>query len=382
MKGEEVREYWIGMLERIAAPVLEAAASGRLKATMPMECHPAAADREQYTHLEAFARTLVGVAPWLDLPADGSAEGALRRRYAKLAQTGLRNIVHPDSPDRLNFEAGQQPLVDMAFLAQAIHRAPQALWHEVDSNTRDRLITAFRTARTRKPPFNNWLLFAAMIEAVLCKLGYDWDPMRVDYALRQHEQWYLGDGVYGDGPGFHADYYNSFVIHPMLVDILAALGPTSAWQEMSDPILRRARRYAALQERMISPGGTYPPVGRSLTYRFGVFHALAQMALLHQLPDGVSPASVRAALTAVLRRQMGATGTFNSDGWLCIGFCGAQPGMAEPYISTGSLYLCTGGLLPLGLPATDPFWSHPDEPWTSKRLWGGENTLPDKAIKG
>ena len=46
--------------------------------------------------------------------------------------------------------------------------------------------------------------------------------MRVDYALRQHDQWYKGDGIYGDGPQFHWDYYNSFVIHPMLLDVLDA----------------------------------------------------------------------------------------------------------------------------------------------------------------
>jgi hypothetical protein len=30
--------------------------------------------------------------------------------------------------------------------------------------------------------------------------------------LRQHEQWYRGDGIYGDGPEFDWDYYNSFVM--------------------------------------------------------------------------------------------------------------------------------------------------------------------------
>ena len=48
--------------------------------------------------------------------------------------------------------------------------------------------------------------------------------MRIDYALRQHDQWCKGDGLYGDGASFHFDYYNSFVIQPMLVDILDAVG--------------------------------------------------------------------------------------------------------------------------------------------------------------
>ena len=47
-------------------------------------------------------------------------------------------------------------------------------------------------------------MFSAMVEAGLKLLGAPWDRLRVDYALRQHEQWYKGDGIYGDGPSFHA----------------------------------------------------------------------------------------------------------------------------------------------------------------------------------
>jgi hypothetical protein len=36
----------------------------------------------------------------------------------------------------------------------------------------------------------------------------------------------------------------------------------------------RAKRYAAVQERMIGPDGTFPPIGRSLAYRCGAFHLL------------------------------------------------------------------------------------------------------------
>jgi len=48
--------------------------------------------------------------------------------------------------------------------------------------------------------------------------------MRVGSAISHHQQWYRCDGIYGDGPEFHCDYYNSFVIQPMLVDIAQTLG--------------------------------------------------------------------------------------------------------------------------------------------------------------
>ena len=106
------------------------------------------------------------------------------------------------------------------------------------------------------------------------------------------------------------------------------------------------------------------------------------MALRHALPDGVSPAQVRGALTAVIRRTIEAPGTFDADGWLRIGFCGHQPGVGETYISTGSLYLCAVGLLPLGLPASDEFWSAPAQPWTSVRAWSGQPFPIDHALNG
>ena len=43
---------------------------------------------------------------------------------------------------------------------------------------------------------------------------------RLNYGLAKFRRWYLGDGTYGDGPHFHWDYYNGYVIHPMLMDIL------------------------------------------------------------------------------------------------------------------------------------------------------------------
>ena len=138
--------------------------------------------------------------------------------------------------------------------------------------------------------------------------------------------------------------------------------------------LSRTRRYAAILERMIAADGTFPAIGRSITYRTGAFHALAQMALWNELPDGVSPAQVRCALTAVIKKCFEAKGTFDRNGWLTIGLCGHQPSLGEYYISTGSLYLCTFVFLPLGLPADHPFWKDPDEPYTAIKIWNGTNS--------
>jgi hypothetical protein len=370
----------VDVARKLADPVLANLAAGTLKARMPVE-EAAGAGRRPVTHLEAFGRLLAGLAPWLELPADDTAEGRARARYAELALRALARAVDPASADFLNFTRERQPLVDAAFLAQGLLRAPRALRDALDPVTRDRLVRALESTRVIQPGFNNWLMFAATVEAALASLGASWDRLRVDYALRQHESWYKGDGAYGDGPVFHWDYYNSFVIHPMLVDVLAAVGDQSdAWKAMRPSVVARARRYAAVQERLISPEGAFPPIGRSLAYRFGAFHLLAQSALRRELPEEVSPAQVRGALTAVIRRSIEAPGTFDETGWLRIGFCGRQPGVGERYISTGSLYLCAVGLLPLGLPASDPFWADPPQPWTAQRAWSGQPFPIDHAL--
>lgn len=376
------RNAWLALLERIARPVLEAGAAGALKERMPVEHHPASNDRPHFTHLEAVGRLLCGIAPWLELDGLTGPEEALRAELAELARRTVAWGTDPDSPDFLNFSFERQPIVDAAFLAQAFLRARTALWEALADGEKANVWQAMRATRSRKPGFNNWLLFGAQIEAFLYATGApDWDPMRIDYALRQHQQWYVGDGHYGDGPAFHWDYYNSFVIQPMLIDVLAAVADVyPEWQRMQEPVLTRARRYAAVQERLISPEGTYPAIGRSLAYRFGAFQVLAQMALRQELPAGVSPGQVRAALTAVMRRQMAAPGTFDDDGWLRIGFCGHQPGFGETYISTGSLYLCAVGLLPLGLPPGAPFWADASAPWTAQKAWSGVDLPADRAL--
>jgi hypothetical protein len=379
------RAYWLRVLDRIVGPVLTHLVARTLKVNMPVEAQPGhAADRTRYTHLEALGRSLCGIAPWLELSGLRGEEEQMRAHYAELARQAIDAATDPASPDYMNFgQQGRQPVVDAAFLSHAILRAPRELWAMLPQPTQVNVIVALQATRVFAPYFSNWLLFAAMTECALRQCGAPWDRMRVDYALRQHEQWYLGDGIYGDGPHFHWDYYNSFVIQPMLLDVLHAVGDEDpAWQAMRGPALSRARRYAAIQERLISPEGTLPPIGRSLAYRFGALQLLGQVALLRELPSDVMPTQVRCAVTAVIRRMIEAPGTFDAHGWLTIGFCGHQPNLGETYISTGSLYLCTAGLLPLGLPPDDAFWVDPPQDWTAKRIWNGENLRADHAITG
>ncbi|SFD09750.1 hypothetical protein SAMN05518672_101457 [Chitinophaga sp. CF118] len=378
------RAYWVELLNRIATPVLLNLSKGQLKQVMPLVTAPGYNKPvEKVTYLEAFGRTMAGIAPWLELGPDQTVEGSMRINLINYAQEATAQAVNPDGPDYMNFTGKYdgQPLVDGAFLAHAFIRAPKQLWEPLPATVKQQVVNSFKSLRSITPGYNNWLLFSAIIEAALLLFGEEWDSMRVDYAVKKHAEWYKGDGVYGDGPDFHYDYYNAFVIHPMLTDILKVLSDKGKINKKEyDLAITRMQRYGVIQERLISPEGTFPVVGRSMVYRNAAFQPLVQLALHEQLPAELAPAQVRCALTAVMKNIFEAPGTFDSKGWLQPGFCGHQPEIADVYTATGSLYLCTTGFLALGLSSQHPFWTEKPVEWTGQKAWRGKTVYKDHAL--
>ena len=376
--GADDRAFCVHALTRIAEPVLVTLADGKLKIAMP--AHDWEGSRTNFAALEAFGRTLAGIAPWLELGPDDSDEGKLRARFNDLAVRALVNATDPHSPDFMNFNRGGQPLVDTAFLALGLLRAPNQLWGRLNWEQRSNVIAALKSSRAIQPGESNWLLFPATVEAALWQFTGECDRKPIQYAVSRHEQWYLGDGIYGDGPEFHWDYYNSYVIQPMLLAVLHVCAEKQdPLGELYPKVVARAQRYAVVEERLISPEGTFPVIGRSSAYRFGAFHLLGDVALLHERPPTLKPVAVRCGLTAVIRRMVEAPDTFDAQGWLQVGAVGHQPSIRELYISTGSSYLCLCGLVQLGLPANDPFWTGPAEAWTQKAIWSGADVPADHA---
>ncbi|SMO48987.1 DUF2264 domain-containing protein [Solitalea koreensis] len=382
--GLQDREYWSNLLYKMASPVIFNLANGALRKNMPVEVPPGAKpdSYQKVTHLEAVGRTMAGVAPWLALPDDDTKEGKMRKELRTALLKGIANAVNPTSPDYLNFRTEAQPIVDAAYMAQAFLRAPKALWEPLDDLTKKRVAEEFKALRTRTGAYNNWLLFAGINEAFLMSIGEQADPARIEIAKHKIEEWYKGDGWYSDGEHFSFDYYNAYVIHPMLVDFYKVLVDKKRLKsEEYDRALKRMVRYSEFSERFIAPDGTYPAFGRSITYRTAAFQALAQVALMEKLPEHVQPSQVRCALSAVMHRMYDQCNNFDSNGWLVLGFCGSQPMIADGYTSTGSLYMATLGFLPLGLPADNKFWTDPATDWTSKKAWNSQPFKKDYKVE-
>lgn len=328
--GNEDRSYFLSLLERLAVPVLTAAANRSLRRTIPVP--PGRELPSYFGPAEAVTRLLAGISSWLECDAGGSQEQCLREKLRPLAKVAITGFTDPNCPDFVGNEKGHTH-IEGAYLGQALLQAPEVLWESQTPEHQTQITAWMRAAsRAQVPVFNNHLLFHSLLEAALARFAGDWDRLRVDYALRQHEQWYAGDGWYLDGPEFHLDYYNSFVIHPFLLETLRIVDGEPGWDrhDFSKRMLARAQRHAVCLERFISPEGTIPVVGRSVVYRTGTLTLLAYLALNKRLPASLPPGQVRSACAAVTRRLMEAPGVFDREGWLQIGWLGEQDDLGEP----------------------------------------------------
>ena len=370
--GPKEREV---MCYKIARPVLENMSKGELQKNMQLELSPTWDGRDRrVAYLEAFGRLMAGITPWLALPEDDTEEGRMRKQLHEWALQAYKNAVDPESPDYLLWKnCPSQTLVDAAYLAESFLRAPEATWQKLDKTTQQRYVECFKGLRVLRPAYNNWLLFRSMVEAFLFWAGEEADQFVLSVGPTKINEWYLSDGFYSDGPEFALDYYNSFVMHPMFIEVLEVLEAKRFWADVSSQLaVKRMQRFNTLLERFISPEGTFPPVGRSITYRMGVFQTLALAAWKYGLPENVSNGQARAALTRVMQNMYAVEGNFNEKGFLSLGFAGHQPNLANYYTNNGSLYMTALVYLPLGLPADHPFWTDPAEPWTSQKAWSGQ----------
>lgn len=377
-ESNEDRAYWVDLLYKMAAPVLSNMAEGNLQKNMIVEVSPNWDGRNKgVTYMETFGRLMAGIAPWLSLPDDETDEGMKRKQLRDWALKSYRNAVDPESPDYLLWRGHGQALVDAAYIAESFLRGYDALWGPLDDTTKSRYIEEFSQLRRVDPPYTNWLLFSSTIEGLLAKAGAQYDEYRVNSAIRKVEEWYTGDGWYADGPEFAFDYYSSYVFHPMYLETLQALKDSKAYTRIHysnyyNRALRRAQKYSIVLERLISPEGTFPVFGRSIPYRMATMQPLALMAWYEKLPAGLTNGQVRSALTAVMHRMFDDKENFNEGGFLTIGFAGRQPNIADWYTNNGSLYMTSLSFLPLGLPATHPFWTDAQQPWTSQKAWSGQ----------
>ena len=291
--------------------------------------------------LECFSRMFAGMSPWMAL------DNAIDVKLKILSKFDV--VVYKD------VFGEQQSIVECAYICYGFLLTKNILWKQLSEKTQLQFINILHKVRSLIQSYHrrcNWYLFHGMIEAFFKSVSGQYDYNFVMDMIETVESWYCGDGFYKDGEReFTMDYYNSYVIHPFYIEILKICKP-----EMVSQAFDRCIRYSEFLERIIGPDGTFPPLGRSIIYRFGAFHALAYCVYNEKISTQHTYSQLQRSLSKVLIRIITDL-VFDSNGMLEIGFTGKQPSIADDYSSWGSCYLTTLGFLPLGLSKNHIFWS-------------------------
>ena len=169
------------------------------------------------------------------------------------------------------------------------------------------------------------------------------------------------------------NYYNSYVIHPMFIQMLEIMEQNHFKVPVNSKIaVARMQKFNIFLERLISPEGTFPAFGRSIIYRLGAFQTLSLSIWKYGLPHPLTNGGVRSSLTKVMNNMFSLKENFNEKGYLTLGFAGHQINVANSYSNNGSTYLISFFFLALGLPSNHPFWNDPSQNWTSQKAWTGK----------
>lgn len=385
--SESTRKKWIKNMHKIVYPVISNAANGSLHNALPVSNDE---KKRGVAYLEAIGRAVDGIAPWLELNESkitDDEERALQRKYRELTRKAMANAADPDSSDYCVWNKSEtnlmadQPVVDAAFYASAILKAPHQLWELQPEDAKKNILKAFDKVLLMRAHRSNWLMFTAIIETCKYKLTGVADSMRIDCALAFHYDWYKGDGIYGDGDIFVMNYYNSYVIQPMLEEVSRNAADIIVDKKFRERSMNALSRYSEILEHMIAPDGSFPFLGRSITYRMAAFQALSHAALVNALPASLPANQVRCALTKVIDKIMSAPTMFDENGFLTKGLYGKQENLADSYINCGSLYLTSTIFLPLGLAPSHQFWSGKDVKTTWEKAWSGEDIEQDIALE-
>lgn len=323
------------------APLLPAFSEGRARVRF---ADAAANFSFAASDLEGFARPLWGIAP---LVAGGGTF-----EHMDHILVGLANGSNPEHPEFWG-DVGHldQRAVEMAAIGYALAIAPEHFWHALPGVAKDRLGRWLGRVQQVAVHDDNWHFFVVMVQQGLERVGLKIDRSVQRFHLDRIDEFYLGDGWYGDGPEGFVDHYNSYALHTY--GLLYARMTAETDRDRADSYIERARRFAASYRYWFGDDGASVGFGRSMTYRFGMasFWAALAVADAEALPWGEIRGLWGRHLRWWLSRPIA-----DSEGRLTVGYVGAVGAIAEQYSSPNSPYWAMKALLPLSLPESHPFW--------------------------
>lgn len=306
----------------------------------------------QSSSAEGVIRPLWGLVPLA--MGGGSAE------HWPLLRRVLAEGVDPDHPNYWGpIHDHSQRAVEMAAVGMMLMLLPEEGWHPFEPREQANLVAWIDAIQRVELVDNNWLFFAILVQAGLRRIGR---ADLVDEALHERylariEDWYLGDGWYGDGPELPIDHYNGFAMH--FYALLYAQHAEGADPKRCRRFRQRAGLFVVQFAQWFAETGETVMVGRSLIYRFATaaFWGIAATAEQDTLSIG--------AIKGIWARQIRSwrdLPIFTADGLLTRGYAYPNLVMAEEYNSPTSPYWAMKAFFPLALHEDSPFWQAEEEP--------------------
>ena len=300
----------------------------------------------QSSSVEGVVRPLWGLVPLAMGGGDTTHWPVLRRAISEGVDPAHPNYWGPAHDY-------SQRCVEMAALGMTLMLLPEEGWYPFPDKDRENLVTWIEEIQRVELVDNNWLFFAILVQEGLRRIGradlVD-DSLQARY-LARIEEWYLGDGWYGDGPELPIDHYNGFALH--FYALLYAQYAVSPDPDLCRRFRQRAGLFAIDFAQWFAETGETVMVGRSLIYRFAVaaFWGIAGTAE----QDVLSMGEIKGIWARQIRSWRDLP-IFTSNGLLSRGYAYPNLVMCEEYNSPTSPYWAMKAFFPLALPADSDFW--------------------------
>ncbi|HTB79578.1 MAG TPA: DUF2264 domain-containing protein [Opitutaceae bacterium] len=302
--------------------------------------------------LEAFARPLWGLAPF-------AAGGGIFHQWNVIREV-IECGVDPGHPKYWGLGSNKDHrFTDYPAIASLMAFAPTCTWKIFEPKTKDNIVSWLSHINTVELYNNNWLFFRVLTNLSLAKIGAPYDLRQINSDLTRLDEFYCGEGWYGDGNESQIDYYLPMTMHYYSLIWAGLNASDSVW---TPRFKERAQAFAPQFAAWFANDGSAIPFGRSLTYRFaqGAFWGALAFANVEALPWGVIKDLYLKHLRWWLRQPI-----FTETGILSVGYGYPNLSMAEDYNGPGSPYWAFKIFLPLALPSSHPFWQA--EPSAQKR---------------
>jgi hypothetical protein len=324
----------------------------------------------------SVARILPLLSEWLaaDKPRNIDVDGE-KVDLREVALSIFRNAFDPAFPHfwgKPPADKKTQRSVEAALVADALWRMRASLLDRLTSRERSNVQEWLASCTSVPERDNNHAWFHCINQSARLRLSEKWPEFKGD------EAWMLADlkaldalfvpgqdGWYSDSPDIPIyDLYNFWTFGNFPLIWSGIIG--ERYPEWDAKFKERARLFLEKAPYFFAADGSQPWFGRSLLYRWA---ALSPLLLGYR--QGVwphSPGLLRRIVRTNLAYhwQLGAFDpaaaklreTFSAEG---------TPGVRDFYIDNGSPYWATLGMLMYSIPASDPFWTAPEEPLPVER---------------